>query len=444
MGFMVLCMVLVPLILFFVTMFSKGKGTYLIITVSGIFFLICTLVMFLSPNMADINMPSLLWRMISLLTVVLIFIRSIWDKQYIISIFTFFQAIILVLFEILISPAEPERYLYFNFNERLLLLSGAVVIIIFTPFIIYCLKKLENNSLNKLRHFGMGFVLMLSSFAGLMAAKSMTGLFLFWQWQYISGYLFLRVFGQTAGAKSFPRVIIYIQQAALTLFLSVSVVAFKLTGFLSMEDFINGFGNISEFMAVVIFVSAILMGLLVPENFMPWFDSSRAVPIAGLYLIIFSLIVPYGVLLKFRPLFNNLYNGVISLMILYGSLLVFAGAYFALLFCKSRHSILSMIMCIAGLAVTTVFNKIQSGRIFLDGNPLPLLVIIAGIVLTVAYIIMWISFIFTRPGDTSECIDEHMLVSIIPFNINYGLIIKISWIAISALTLGVSLSCLVK
>ena len=445
MGLMVLCLVFIPLLLFVIVMFSRGKGTHFIIALSGILFLVCTFVMFLSPNVTDINMPSLIWKIILLLTVVLIFIRSIWDKQYIISIFTFFQTIILVLFEILVSPAEPERYLYYNLRESLLLLSGAVIIVLFVPFIIYCLRKYENNAnnaINKTRRFSMGFVLLLSSFAGLMAAKSMTGLFLFWQWQYISGYLLLKAFRDDEGHVSFPQIITFIQQAALTLFLLVSVVSYKMTGSLAMQDFLLGFGKVSELAALVVFISAILMGLLIPENFVPWFDSSGTVPIAGLYLIIYSLIVPYGVLLKFRPLFNRLYNGVISLMILYGSLLVFAGAYFALVSYKNRHSILSLIMCIAGLAVTTVFNNLQSGIIFLSGNPLPLLLIIAGIVLTVAYIILWISFIFTHTGQISENDEDNMLASIIPFNVNFGLMIKIGWVAVTALSLGVSLSCL--
>lgn len=442
MDLMVLCLMLVPLLLFFISMFSGGKGTRLIVAVSGIFFLICTLVMFIIPNLINVAIPVLLWRILLLLTVFFIFLRSIRDKHYIISVLTFIQAIILVLFEIIFSPGEPERFLYINYKERLLLLLGAVVIISFIPFIFYYLKKYSDNPLDKLKQFSMGFVLLLSSFAGLISAKSMTGLFLFWQLQYISGYLLLKIFGYAEEKKTFPKIISYIQQAALVLFLSVTVVAYEITGSLAMEDFILGFGKISELMAFIIFMSAIIMGLLIPENYIPWFDSSRAVPIAGLYLIIFSLIVPYGVLLKFHPLFQELFNGAISLMVLYGSLLVFAGAYFALLYYKNRHSILSMIMCISGLAVATVFKGLQSGRDFLSANALPLLLVIAGIVLTVTYIIMRISRMFTHTSQTSGTEDIHMLTSLIPFNINLGKVIKIGWITTAALTLGVSLSCL--
>lgn len=442
MDLMVLSLVLVPLILLFIVMLSKGKGSQFIIIGSGSIFLICALVMCISPNTTSLSIPALVWKIISLLTVALIFLRSIRDKQYLISIFTFVQALILTSFEIFISPMEPERFLHFDFKDRLLLVSGAVIVLLFTPFIIYCLKKYSNNSSGEFKQFSMGFALLLSSFAGLVSSKSMTGLFLFWQWQYISGCLFLKAFGNEEGKNAFPRIIPLIQQAALTLFLLVSVFAYRLTGSLAMQDFTYGFGKISEFTALIIFTSAILMGLLIPENYIPWFDSSRAAPIAGLYLIIFSLIVPYGVLLKFRPFFHVLSNGVISLMIVYGSLLVFSGAYFALLYYKNRHSILSIIMCISGLAVATVFNEMQPGKDFLSGSPLPVLLVIAGMVLTVAFIIMWISSIFTHTSQTSEDADDHMINSIIPFKINFRLIIKISWVTTAALTLGVSLLCL--
>ena len=58
--------------------------------------------------------------------------------------------------------------------------------------------------------------------------------------------------------------------------------------------------------------------------------------------------------------------------------------------------------------------------IFLSGNPLPVLMVIAGMVLTIAYIIMWISSIFTHTSQAPEICDEHVISSIIPFRMNYG------------------------
>ncbi|NLX76634.1 MAG: hypothetical protein GXZ01_04570 [Clostridiaceae bacterium] len=442
MDLLMLSLVLVPLVLFFVAMLLEGKGAMLIITGTGCFFAVCSFVMSINESSAVFPVPSLFWKIISPVTVFFIFLLSLRDKQYIISVFTFIQAVILVCFEIFISPEEPDIFLYSDLREKLLLVSGAVIVISFVPFIIYCLKKYSRNSSVVLKRFGMGFALLLSSFAGLISAKSMTGLFLFWQWQYLSGLLFLKAFEKDETKRYFPRAIPCIQQAALTLFLIVSIIAYRATGSLAMQDFAQGFGKVSEIAALVIIMSVVSMGLLIPENYVPWFDYSKAVPIAGLYLIIFSLIVPYGVLLKFRPFFHVLYRGIITLMIFYGSLLVFSGACFALLHYRNRHSILSMIMSISGLAVATVFNDVHTSRDFLSGNPLPVLMVIAGMVLTIAYIIMWISSIFTHTSQAPEICDEHVISSIIPFRMNYRLIIRISWITTTALALGVSLLCL--
>ena len=75
--------------------------------------------------------PSLFWKIISPVTVFFIFLLSLRDKQYIISVFTFIQAVILVCFEIFISPEEPDIFLYFDLREKLLLVSGAVIVILF-------------------------------------------------------------------------------------------------------------------------------------------------------------------------------------------------------------------------------------------------------------------------------------------------------------------------
>lgn len=439
MDLMVLCLVFLPLILFFIALLTKRKGSRFVVVVSASFSILCTLIMCINPNIIDVSIPSLIWEIFSLITVIFVFFCSVRDKQYIISVFTFIQALVLILFEIVSSPIKPDPFLSFNFNEKLLLVCGAVISIFFIPFIIYFSKKYGNYSPDK---FNAGFVLLLSSCAGLISAKSMLGLFLFWQWQYLSGYFLLKSYKQGQSKKTTLEIIPYLQQASLTLLLLLSVVAFKLTGSLAMQDFANGLGKISELAALVVFVSSVLMGLLIPENYITWFDSSKVMPMAGLYLIIVSLIVPYGVLQKFRPFFHTIDSGVISLMILYGSLLVFAGAYFALLYYKNRHSLLSMIMSISGLAVATVFKDLQPGMVFLTSNPLPLLLVIAGIVLAVAYIIMWISSLFTHAGKAQEAADYQVISSFIPFNINFSLLIKISYITTAALALGVSLSCL--
>jgi len=446
MDLLALCLVFVPVVLFFVLMFTGEKSAYLITVISAVFFLLCTVALIVTPEPVILPVPSLLWRILTLATVSLIFWHSVRDKQLIISVITFIQAVILVVFEIVSLQAEPDNFLAPTLREKLLLLCGTLTILIFMPFVIYLLKKYYSGASFRIKRFGMGILLLLSSFAGLISSNSVTGLFLFWQWQYIAGCLLLKVYGNTygnAGAKNvFLRTFPYMQQTALTLFLSAGIAAYYITGSMSMQDF-RDFGKLSEFLALIIYVTAVLMGLLIPENYVYRFDSAKAVPAAGMYLVIFSLIVPYAVLAKFRPLFHNLTGSVISLMIIYGGILVFAGAYFSLSGYRNRHSILNLIMSMSGLAVATVFKKLQSSIRFLSNNPLPLLLVIAGIVLTAAYIIMWISSIFTaHTGHTSEINEEHPVASIIPFNINFDLIIKIGYITTAALTLGVSLLCM--
>ncbi|ANX02271.1 hypothetical protein CSTERLE_12165 [Thermoclostridium stercorarium subsp. leptospartum DSM 9219] len=443
MDLLVLCPVIVPLIMFFVTIFlEREKSIYLVTAISGLLFLLCAILTLAVPGSVNFTVPAVIWRIISVATVIVIFLRSIKDRQFIISVFAAVQALILILFEVILLPDEPASFLYLNIKEKYLLLFGAVIVLFFIPFIIYLLKKHYKGLPDKLRYFTMGFALLLSSFAGLISSSSMTGLFLFWQWQFISAYIFLKGFRDSRNENNILRTVIYFQQAALTLFLAAGVTAYKLTGSLAMADFIDGFGKVSKLLALIIFTSAILMGMLIPENCVHWFDTLKIVPGTGLYLIIFSLFAPYGVLLKFRQLFNNLDGNVISLMMIYGGILVFSGAYFALLFYRNRHSILSLIMSISGLAVATAFKNIPSHVRFLSDNPIPLLLVIAGIVLTVAYIILWISTIFTHTGNTTDTNDEHPVNYILPFNINFRLIIKIGYITTAAITLGVSLSCL--
>lgn len=443
MDLMLLCLIFLPLLLLLAAALVKGRKTQFTVTILlGFLFIFFALALSVNPGFTNIHIPGLLWDLLSLLTVFFALLISIRDKHYIISLLNLIQAIILIVFRITFSPAEVEPFLNAGFSERLLLAAGAVIILFFTPFIVYCLKKYGINSLYDLKRFNSGFILLLSSFAGLMASQSMTGLFLFWQWQYLSGYFFSKVYINDEKKGLIHGIIPYIQQIMLTLFLTVSVAAYKLAGSSAMQDFSAGFGKISELAAAVIYITAVLMGLLIPEYYIPRYISLKAATAAGMYLFIVSLIVPYGVLLKFIPLFENVHRIVISLMIFYGSLLVFSGAYFALLHYRNRNSLLSMIMSVSGLAVATVFKDLEKGSDFLSSNPVPLLLVIAGIVLTVAFIIMWISFLFTHSEQNSGTADEQVITFLIPFNINFSLLIKICWISTAALTLGVSLLCL--
>ena len=117
MDLLMLSLVLVPLVLFFVAMLLEGKGAMLIITGTGCFFAVCSFVMSINESSAVFPVPSLFWKIISPVTVFFIFLLSLRDKQYIISVFTFIQAVILVCFEIFISPEEPDIFLYSDLRE---------------------------------------------------------------------------------------------------------------------------------------------------------------------------------------------------------------------------------------------------------------------------------------------------------------------------------------
>ena len=444
MELMVLGLVFIPLILLLIVLLTRGKAFYSSLIISSVIFLICSIVLYLFPNISIINFPALLWKFLSLLTVFAIFIYSIRDKHYFISILTIFQVLMLIVFEISFAPAEPSQFLSLNRQETLLTLSGGFIIITFMPFIAYCYRKKCGNASNKQkRRFITGFLLLLSSFAGLMSAKSMTGLFMFWQFQYLATYFLVDSCESLHDQRM--RFVPYVQQAALTLFLASNIIAYKGTGSLAMQNFSVGFGQASELTAVIIFMTLIIMGLLIPEYYLLRHNFFENIPISsltGMYLVIVSIIMPYGVLLKFQPLFQNLHRGLIPLFVLYGSILVFAGAYYALIYKQNKYSLNTTIMCIAGLGVATSFKDYQSNVDFLYSNPLSLLIVISGIVLIAAFIIEWVSYLFVQAKLPQEADEKYLPSTFFPFRVNFKLIIRLGWVTTAALILGVALSCL--
>ena len=126
MELMVLGLVFIPLILLLIVLLTRGKAFYSSLIISSVIFLICSIVLYLFPNISIINFPALLWKFLSLLTVFAIFIYSIRDKHYFISILTIFQVLMLIVFEISFAPAEPSQFLSLNRQETLLTLSGVL------------------------------------------------------------------------------------------------------------------------------------------------------------------------------------------------------------------------------------------------------------------------------------------------------------------------------
>ena len=97
MELMVLGLVFIPLILLLIVLLTRGKAFYSSLIISSVIFLICSIVLYLFPNISIINFPALLWKFLSLLTVFAIFIYSIRDKHYFISILTIFQVLMLIV-----------------------------------------------------------------------------------------------------------------------------------------------------------------------------------------------------------------------------------------------------------------------------------------------------------------------------------------------------------
>lgn len=444
MELMVLALVFIPMILLLIALLFGGKTFRSSLIVSSVIFLVTSIVLYFYPSIIIIKFPVLFWKFFSLLTVFLIFFYSTRDKHHFISILTMFQAFMLIIFEISFSPAEPSVFLSLNHKELLLVLSGGFIIITFIPFIVYCYRKRCGDASSKQkRRFIAGFLFMLSSFAGLISAQSMTGLFLFWQFQYISTYFFLR--SNECVHDKRTKFVPYIQQAALTLFLASNIITYEATGSLAMQNFSVGFGPMSGLTAVVIFMTIILMGLLIPEYYLLRFNFFENIPLpslTGMYLIIVSIIMPYGILRKFMPLFQNLNKGLITLFVLYGAILVFAGAYYALVYKRNKYSLNTTILCIAGLGVATSFKDYQSSADFLYSNPLSLLIVISGIVLIAAFIIEWVSYLFVHVNTVPETDEQFLPSAFFPFKVNFKLLIRIGWITTAALILGVALSCL--
>ena len=69
MELMVLGLVFIPLILLLIVLLTRGKAFYSSLIISSVIFLICSIVLYLFPNISIINFPALLWKFLSLLTV---------------------------------------------------------------------------------------------------------------------------------------------------------------------------------------------------------------------------------------------------------------------------------------------------------------------------------------------------------------------------------------
>ena len=88
---------------------------------------------------------------------------------------------------------------------------------------------------------------------------------------------------------------------------SFNIIAYKGTGSLAMQNFSVGFGQASELTAVIIFMTLIIMGLLIPEYYycVITFENIPISSLTGMYLVIVSIICPMEYCLSFNHYFKT-------------------------------------------------------------------------------------------------------------------------------------------
>jgi hypothetical protein len=197
MGFIVLGVVLGPVVLLLISfLIPQGRASRIFVEISAVLFFLSAVYLFINPasHVDCFYLPHIVWKLIALLTTVFVFVVSLLDKHYIISVLTFIQSITLAVFEIFNSPQEAVPFLSFNYDGKVLLLAGSFIMAFFIPITLIYLKKYFSQKKSvkiQEKQIEAGILLLMAAFAGLAAANSVTGLFLFCQWMYIAIGLFL-------------------------------------------------------------------------------------------------------------------------------------------------------------------------------------------------------------------------------------------------------------
>ncbi|NLG89501.1 MAG: hypothetical protein GX494_09890 [Clostridiaceae bacterium] len=364
MDFVVLGVVFGPVVLLLISfLIPQGKASRIFIEISAVLFFVTAVYLFVAPssNMFNLYIPHIVWKLITLLTAVFILVRSILDKHYIISVLAFTQSIILAVFEILNAPEEAVPFVSFNYDGKVLLVAGSCITAFFVPVTLIYLKKYfsQKKAVKKQeKQVEAGILLLMAAFAGLAAANSFTGLFLFWQWMYIAVRLILRAF-QSSERKT-AAVVLVVQQAALTVWMASIPFIYQKTGSVYINSLDAGFGESRVVVAVMAFALTIVSGCLIPDKNI-WQDYfSVPAPVSGIITLIMSVLSPVAVLLKFGFLFTGLNNIILTLVIIFGSLIMAGGAYYSCVSRKAAQILQGILMSAAGWGITTVFVSRES------------------------------------------------------------------------------------
>ena len=364
MDFVVLGVVFGPVVLLFISfLIPQGKASRIFIEISAVLFFLTAVFLFVYPAsyMFNLYIPHIVWKLVTLLTAVFVFIRSILDKHYIISVLSFTQSIILAVFEIINSPEEAVPFVTFDYNGKVLLLAGSCIIAFFIPITLIYLKKYfsqKKAAKKQERQIEAGILLLMAAFAGLVAANSFTGLFLFWQWMYIAVGLFLRTF-QNSERKPAAGMHI-VQQAVLTVWMASIPFIYQKAGSVQINGLDAGFGESRVLIAVMVFASAIVCGCLVPDKSIWNKLFSMPAPVSGITALIMSVISPFAVLLKFVFLLTGVNNVILTLVIIFGSLVMVGGAYYSCVARKAAQILQGILMSVAGWGISTVFISRES------------------------------------------------------------------------------------
>jgi hypothetical protein len=276
-------------------------------------------------------------------------------------VLTFIQSITLAVFEIFNSPQEAVPFLSFKYDDKVLLLAGSFIMAFFIPITLIYLKKYFSQKKSvkiQEKQIEAGILLLMAAFAGLAAANSVTGLFLFYQWMYIAIGLFLRAF-KNSGHKRAAGILI-VQQLVLTVWMASIPFIYQKTGSLYINGLNAEIGEIRVLIAVIVFALAIVIGCLIPDRYIWETFFSMPTPVSGIAALILSVMSPIVVLLKFSFLFTGLNNKILTLMIIFGSLVMVGGAYYSCISRKAMQILQGILMSVAGWGISTIFISRES------------------------------------------------------------------------------------
>lgn len=357
MSLLIIGIVFGPLIILFASVFLlQNNGHRILLVLSGVLFFFATFYLLIQPvELIHIHIPQIFWKLLALATATALFLLTIRDKQYSLMVLSLVQMLALILTEILLSPNEPSAFLHFDAEGKLILAAGAFILAILLPaaFSQQDLQHLQQGRRSKA--FYAGILLWMAAFAGLLCAVSFTGLFMFAQWGYLGNLLIRKAFGETEKPKLVP----VLQQSVLTLWIVASGLFYINRGTPAIPDLVGG-QTTDGLLLVIVIAFIFVMGLLIPEKRLAMDNYLKPVSVVGLSMLLFSLLVPFSVLLKFRSLFLSLDHKLTYPVVFLGALLMAANAYYTGTARNDDEFVFRLVLFASGWGITSVFTGPES------------------------------------------------------------------------------------